>query len=230
MAHLEIGKESLRKLIEEEGKTVLRPMQRAELTPEWSSEDCQTELNTTRMYLRCDGVKVPLMTAEEKKKRRQHIRIKRRRRGRKCKPLTRAQKGTDRAYKYFKVSYFYDEEKKHRYVGVTSGRILRRMSDQIQLSRMEEKIALIDEASWIRNPIEFQGLTLNIGLDFYPLQDNAHKARRHVFGEKSETGEAWVSNLMYIFKHNGYEAAWDIQVSMLSLLRSPQKRAALNQS
>ena len=150
--------------------------------------------------------------------------------------LVGAQKGTDCAYKYFKVGYFYDEEKKYRYVGVTSGnheaagRMLRRMSDPIQLCRMEEKIALVDGAPWIRNPIEFHGLTPNIVLDFYPLQDNAHKARRRVFGEESETGEAWVSNLMYIFKHNGYEAAWDIQVSMLSLLRSPQKRAALNQS
>ena len=37
--HLEISKESLRKLVEEEGKTVLHQMQRAELIPEWSSED-----------------------------------------------------------------------------------------------------------------------------------------------------------------------------------------------
>ena len=172
-------------------------MQRAGLTREWSSEDCQAEQITTRMYLSDDGVKVPLITDEEKRKRRQHIRVKRRRRGRKCKPLLGVQKGTDCAYKNFKVGYFYDEEKKHRYVGVTSGnheaagRMLRRMSDPIQLSRTEEKIALIDGASWIRNPLEFHGLTPNIGLDFYPLQYNAHKTRRRVFGEKSEMGEAW---------------------------------------
>ena len=66
-------------------------------------------------------MKVPLVTDAEKKKRRQTIREKRRRRGRKCRPLPPAKAGADNAYKEFKVGYLYDEEKEHRLVGVTAG-------------------------------------------------------------------------------------------------------------
>ena len=233
-AHLEISKESLRQLVEGEGKSVLRQMQSAELSPSWSSEDCQTEQHVTRVYIGCDGVKVPLVTDEEKKKRRKHIREKRRRRGRKCQPLPRAKIGADCAYKDFKVAYLYDEEKKHRYVGVTSGnheaagRLLRRMSDQIRLPCSDEQVALIDGAPWIRNQIEFHGLTQNIGLDFYHLQENAQKARRLLFGEESEEGQNWVSDLMHTFKHDGYDAAWNTLTATRTRLRSAKKRAAID--
>lgn len=233
-AHLEISKESLRQLVEKEGKAVLRQMQRAELTPDWSSEDCQTEQDVTRVYIGCDGVKVPLVTDEEKKKRRKHIRQKRRRSGRKCRPLPRAKTGADCAYKDFKVAYLYSEDKRHRSVGVTAGnheaagRLLRRMSDQIQLSCSDEQIALIDGAPWIRNQIVFHGLTQNIGLDFFHLQENAQKARRGLFGEESQDGQNWVSDLMHTFKHDGYDAAWNAMVGTRKPLRSRKKRAAID--
>ena len=68
-ARIEISKETLRQLVEAEGRDVQQAMQRAELGPAWSAEDCRTEQQTTRLYLGCDGVKVPLVTDEEKKKR-----------------------------------------------------------------------------------------------------------------------------------------------------------------
>jgi hypothetical protein len=182
-AHIEVSKETLRQLVEGEGNAVLRAMQRGELGPGWSAEDCLTQQQTTRVYLGCDGVKVPIITDEEKKKRRKNIREKRRRRGRKCKPLPRAKVGADNAYKEFRVGYLYDETKQHRYVGVTSGdhkiagRMLRRMSDQVGLRQADECIALIDGAPWIRNEVEFHGLTENIGLDFYHYRTTL---KRHV--------------------------------------------------
>jgi hypothetical protein len=222
----------LRQLVEGEGKAVLRAMQRAEITADWSVEDCTTEQQTTRVYVGCDGVKVPLVTDDEKKKRRRHIRDKRRRRGRKCKPLPPAKTGADCAYKDFKVGYLYDEAKKHRLVGVTSGnheaagRMLRRMSIQVQLGEADEQIALIDGAPWIRNQIEFHGLTRDIGLDFYHLQDNVQKARRGVFGEESEEGKRWVSDLMHTFKHDGYDAAWDNLTTLRTSLRGRRRESA----
>lgn len=236
-AHIEISKESLRQLVEEEGKAVLRQMNRAELTPEWSGEDCKTEQQdseVTRLYIGCDGVKVPLITDEEKKKRRKNIRAKRRKSGRKCKPLPRPKLGADCAYKDFKVAYFYSEEMKHRYVGVSSGnhesagRLLRRMGDQLQLGAVAEKIALIDGAPWIRNQIEYHGLTSDIGLDFYHLQDNAQKARRVLYGEESQEGSQWVGNLMHSFKHEGYDGAFEVLTATRAPLRSTKKRAAIN--
>jgi hypothetical protein len=233
-AHVRISKESLRQLVEAEGKSVLRQLQQGELRPNWTSEDCRIEEGPARLYLGCDGVKVPLVTDEEKKKRRQGIHAKRRRRGRRCKPLPRLRQGADCAYKDFKVAYLYDESKRYRYVGVSAGnheaagRLMQRMGEHVELSRVEEKIALIDGAPWIRNQIEFHGLTENIGLDFYHLQDNAQKAKLSVFGEDSEAGKTWVGNLMHTFKHQGYSAAWDLLVQTRSSLRSTSKRTAID--
>ena len=100
-----MSKETLRQLVEAEGRSVLGQMANGALMPSWSSVDCATDQETTRLYIGCDGVKVPLVTEEEKRKRRKGLREKRRRRGRKCKPLPRAKTGADCAYKDFKVAY-----------------------------------------------------------------------------------------------------------------------------
>jgi hypothetical protein len=232
-AHIEVSKETLRQIVEGEGRAVLRAMQQSQLSPEWSSEDCVTDQQTRRVYLGCDGVKVPLVTNDEKKKRRQHLRDKRRRKGRKCKPLPRAKAGSDNAYKEFKVGYLYDEQKKHRWVGVTSGnheaagRMLRRMGQQVRFLQADQRVALVDGAPWIRNQIEFHGLTSDIGLDFYHLQDYAQKTRRVVFGEDSEEGRRWLGELMHTLKHDGYDAAWDKLTAWRGPLRGV-KRAAAN--
>jgi hypothetical protein len=231
-AHVCISKESLRQLVEGEGKAVLRSLQRSQLCPAWSARDCTTEQGTRRVYIGCDGVKVPLVTDGEKQKRRKAIRQKRRLRGRKCKPLPRAKVGADHAYKEFKVGHLYDESKQNRLVGITSGnheatgRMLRRMSHQIALETADERVALIDGAPWIRNQIEYHGLTQNIGLDFYHLQDYAQKTRRVVFGEESEEGKLWLSNLMHTFKHDGCDAAWDLLTEWQKPLRGRKREAA----
>lgn len=234
-AHLDLNKETLRQLVEAEGKAAQKAMQRGELSPAWSASECRSEQGATRVYAGCDGVKVPLITEEEKQKRRAKVREKRRRGGRKCKPLPRLSPGADCAYKDFKVGYLYDETKEHRLVGVTAGnheaagRMLRRMGLQVGLAQADERIALIDGAPWIRNQFELHGLVDAIGLDFYHLRENAQKARRVIFGEDSPAGHAWLDTLMHTFKHDGYDAAWDLLASQRAALRSPSKRAAANQ-
>lgn len=231
-AHIQVSKETLRQLVEAEGNSVLKAMQRSELAPDWSAADCTTEQGVGRIYLGCDGVKVPLVTDAEKKKRRQNVREKRKRRGRKCKPLPKLKAGADNAYKEFKVGYVYDERKRHRWVGVTAGnheaagRMLRRMGQQVDFSHADERVALIDGAPWIRNQIEFHNLTSDIGLDFYHLQDYAQKTRRVVFGEDSDAGSRWVSDLMHTFKHEGYDAAWDRLAAWQKPLRGAKRTAA----
>jgi hypothetical protein len=234
-AHLDLGKESLRQLVEAEGRAVQQAMQQATLTPAWSATDCRTAQDTTRVYAGCDGVKVPLITDAEKQKRRMKVKAKRRRCGHKCAPLPRAKPGADNAYKEFKVGYLYDEDKAHRYVGITAGnheaagRMLHRMSDQISLPAAEERIGLIDGAPWIRNQFEMHDLLTALGLDFYHLQENAQKARRVVFGDTSEDGQTWLRDIMHTFKHTGYHAAWDQLTAWRGTLRSPTKRAAAQQ-
>lgn len=232
-AHIEVSKETLRRLVEGEGRAVVQAMRRAELSPDWSAADCTTAQGTTRVYVGCDGVKVPLITDVEKRKRRQAVREKRRRRGRKCQPLPPAKAGADNAYKEFKVGHLYNEQKDRRLVGVTAGnheaagRMLKRLADQVELSQAGEKVALIDGAPWIRNQIEFHGLTSDIGLDFWHLQDYAQKTRRVVFGEESGEGQTWLRDTMHRFKHDGYDAAYDQLIAWRGPLRGV-KRAAAN--
>ena len=214
-AHIEISKEQLRQVIEAEGKSVVGKMRRGELTPSWSAEDCRTEDGTTRVYLGCDGVKVPLVTDEEKRKRRSKIREKRSRRGRKCKPLPRLKRGADQSYKEFRIAVLYDEFQKYRYVSGISGnheatgRMMRRMGLEINLANADQKIANVDGAPWIRNQIELHGLVDAVGLDYFHLRDNAQKSRRIVFGEESEQGKQWADALMSTFYTEGYDQAWD---------------------
>jgi hypothetical protein len=233
-AHLSISKEALRQLIEGEGKVVLRALQRGVLEPDWTAEECRTPEGVSRLYLGCDGVNVPLVTEEEKQKRRTKIRQKRRQRGRKCRALPRAKTGADQSYKEFRVANFYDETMDHRYVGATSGdheaagRLMQRMASQVDLPQAQEKVANVDGAPWIRNQIEFHGLVDAIGLDFYHLRENLQKSRRIVFGEDSPAGKTWLDELMHTFRHEGYDAAWDRLVAWRSTVRSPVKRAEVN--
>lgn len=234
-ARIDVSKETLRQLIESEGKAVARAMQQAELEPDWTAEDCQTDQETSRVYLGCDGVKVPLVTDDEKKKRRQKVRQKRQRRGGRCQPLPRAKAGSDNAYKEFRVGYLYDQTKTRRYVNVTAGnhevagRMLRRMSEQVHWSRAEETIANIDGAPWIRNQIEFHGLTGNIGLDFYHLRDYAQKTRRAVFGEDGESAEAgqdWLNETMHTFRHDGFDVGLEQLTDWRRGLRGKKRQSA----
>jgi hypothetical protein len=233
-ARVAVNKETLRQLIEAEGRAARRALAGAELDLKWSAQDCRTEEGTTRLYVGCDGVKIPVITESEKLLRRTRVLQKRRRCGRKRRPLPRRKSGSDSAYKEFKVAYLYDEAKAHRVVGVTAGnheaagRLLRRLGDQVELPKAQERIANMDGAPWIRNQIELHGLAEAIGLDFYHLQDNAQKARRAVFGEEAEEGKTWLHDLMHTFKHAGYDQAWEKLVAWRATLRR-RARAAANQ-
>jgi hypothetical protein len=231
-AHLMVSKETLRKLIEEEGRAVLKAQQRGELSPDWEAQDCQAENGKSRVYLGSDGVMVPLVTDAEKQKRRAKIKDQRKKRGRKCQPLPPRKEGADQAYKEFKLGVLYDEEQKRRFVNATSGdhavagRMLQRMATQIGLSQADEKIGIADGSPWIRNEIELYGLVDHLGLDYYHLKENVQKARLTVYGHDSAAGQAWRNEIMGLFHEHGYEAAWDRLVAWRSTLRGGKREAA----
>lgn len=231
-AHLTVSKETLRKLIEEEGKAVLKAQQRGELAPDWEAKDCQTEHKKSRVYLGCDGVMVPLVTDTEKQKRRAKVKAKRQKKGRRCRPLPPRKAGADQAYKEFKLGVLYDEEQKRRYVGATSGdhavcgRMLQRMATQVGLSKADEKIGLADGSPWIRNEIELYGLVDHLGLDYYHLKENVQKARLAVYGAENAEGQTWRNEIMGLFHERGYAAAWDQLVAWRSTLRGGKREAA----
>ena len=184
------------------------------------------------MYLGSDGVKVPLVTDEEKQARRQKVKQKRRRCGQKRQPLPRAKPGADQRYKEFKIVTYYDEAQEHRHVSVTqgdhqvAGAMMRRDASRIRLDMADDKVAVVDGAEWIRKQIEGQSLPMDvIELDFYHLADNVHKARRVVYGEES-AGQEWASGVLHTAKHEGYEALRDGLVAWKQGLRGAKKRKA----
>ena len=86
-AQVKLSGETLRGLVEAEGKRVLQAQRSGRLPVDWSATDCRTESGATRVYLGSDGVMVPLVTDTEKTARRQKVKEKRRRSGEKTQPL-----------------------------------------------------------------------------------------------------------------------------------------------
>jgi len=239
-AQITLSGEQLRLVVEAEGRHVQAVQQAAVLKTAWTAADCQvaqedrTVTEITRVYTGCDGVMVPVITQAEKLKRRSKVKEKRRKCGQKRRPLPPLRKGADRAWKEFKVVYFYDEDLRHQHVAVThlnhlaAGRLMRREADRLGFRQATERVANVDGAPWIREQLQFHLAELDgLGLDFYHLSENVHRARRIVFGEKSIEGKAWVDEVLHQFKHEGYDAVWEQLVQWrVQLGRSSKKRQA----
>jgi hypothetical protein len=255
-AQITLSEELLRQVVEAEGKAVLAAEQAGTLTLTWTAADCAvpataetptapvapgTVAAPTRVYLGADGVKVPLVTDAEKHTRRTKVKQKRRRRGRKCRPLPKAKRGADQRYKEFKLVTFYDQTQAHRQVAVTrgdcevAGTLMRRDAGRIRLDQASDKVALVDGADWIKNQIAKQSLPMDaVGLDFYHLADNVHKARRAVYGEEEAgaaepPGQQWAAAVLHLAKHEGYAALRDRLVAWKKELRGTKRRQAAEQ-
>jgi hypothetical protein len=232
-AQVRLSGETLRVLVEAEGKRVLQAQRSGQLGVDWSALDCRTEQGTTRVYFGSDGVTVPLVTDAEKQSRRQEVKQKRRRRGKKARPLPPRKVGSDQRYKEFKIIAYYDETQEHRIVCGTrgdhevAGRLMRREAARIRLDLADEKVGNVDGSPWIRNEVQRQSLPLDaLGLDFYHLGENAHKARREIYGEEDEAGKRWVGEVLHKFKHDGYEGVWQELLKWRVGLRRGQRKAA----
>ncbi len=243
-AQVRLSGELLRQVVEAEGQAVQKAARKGQLPLDWTAADCQAHgpdgqpTGQTRVYLGADGVKVPVVTAAEKQRRRNKTKAKRRQGGKKCRPLPRGKAGADQSYKEFKIVTFYDDTQKHRLVSVTSGdcevagRLMRRDAARLRLDLADDKVAVVDGADWIRNQIKKQSLPLDaLGLDFYHLADYVHKTRRVVYGEeeaadKTAPGNAWATARLHTAKHQGYQVLHDELVQWQAGLRGRKKRAA----
>lgn len=223
-AQLRLSGELLRQIVEAEGKAVQRAAEAGRLPVDWDASDCPAldadgqPTEQTRVYLGSDGVMVPVITQPEKERRRTTIKAKRRRRGRKCRPLPRARKGADGPFKEFKIVTLYDDQAAHRLVSVTrgdcqvAGQLMRRDGGRVGLDKADDKVGMVDGSEWIKNQIQRHSIPLDaLGLDFYHLAENVHKARRAVYGEEDPQdtqapGNAWAAGVLHTAKHQGYAA------------------------
>jgi len=237
-AQIEMGVEPLRQLVEAEGRRVLEAQRTRAIPPAFTAADCQVpdQPDQTRMYAGADGVMVPLVTDAEKRKRRETTLEKRRAReaaGRKLNPLPPRRAGSDLPYKEFKTITFYDQANEHRHIVLSRtkrtsvGTLLKREAARLKFDQADERIGVVDGASWIPPQFEQAALRLDgLGLDFYHLSENVHRCRRATFGENSTAGTAWADALLHTFKHDGYEAAREQLLAWRTTLRGKKRAAA----
>jgi hypothetical protein len=231
LAQIRISPERLRVIAEREGRRVLEVTAAGGLPASFLAGDCETAPNgPTRLYTGVDGVKVPMVTAEEKAKRRRN-------RGKKrvgSRPR-RMRRGADNRYKEFKIATFYDESNDHRQVAVTSGdhqvlgRLVRREASRLRLTDADEKIAVVDGADWIRNQLNRNVPVLDaIVLDFYHLSEHLWSAANSGLGQESEPAKTFAGKLLHLAKHEGVAALLAEIESMRKSLRGATKRQALS--
>jgi len=221
-ASIVMAEETLRLVVESEGKAVLEAAREEQLEIDFSAAQCKTATPSgeviSRVYTSCDGVMTPVTTAAEKQKRRATVLRKRaekpRNPGQKRPRLPAVKAGSDQRYKQMYLTAFYDQDQEHRLVSVTHqdhrglGKLLQRDAARLRLAAADERVGLVDGAVCLRNHMEGLGLTA-VGLDFYHFSEHVHQGRRETFGEESAAGKQWTTEVLHTARHEGYEPLWD---------------------
>lgn len=232
LAQLDISSSVVRQIVEHEGSELSRAQHKSQTGPDFKAEDCTAKTLITGT----DGVMVPLVTQEQKLKRRKTQAAKRKKEKRKSTAkASRPRKGSDGPYKEFKVVAFYDKDKTHQYVVGTSGnhkiagRIMRRVGQKLDISQAQTKYSVSDGASWILKQynIQLPMLDENI-LDFYHFRDHVTGASYVLFGEGSKEALAWKEQMMEVARNQGSLVMLDRLGECLRNLTDDDKRQELD--
>jgi hypothetical protein len=239
-AQLTISPETLRQVVEQEGRLVVEQQNHGQLELDWTAADCQTARpdggRVSRVYLSSDGVLLPMITRGEKRLRRQKIKERRKALGSSgLGRLPALGPGADQGFKEFKLVTLYDQEREHRVVMGTrgdhrqAGRMMRRMAGAVHLREAQESVAVIDGAEWIARQIDknvpyLSGLTL----DFYHLSQHVHQARMGLWGQESAEGKTWAGDLLHRARHEGYGPLWEDLVDLRAKTRGPARRGVID--
>lgn len=232
LAQIRISPERLRRIVEQEGQKVLQAQSKGQIAICLTPDRCKIAPDgPTRVYIGVDGVKVPMVTAQEKLKRRQRRGPKppgSRRRGMRC--------GADNPYKEFKIATFYDPSNTYRHVVATAGdhhvlgQLVRRQAMRLGLNRFDQKIGLADGADWIHHELSIQIPTLDeLILDFYHFGEHVWLASNTCFGLNSVKAACWASESLQVAKDQGGTELLLRLASQRKALRSPGKRKALQE-
>jgi len=230
-AQLSLSGGTVRTVVENQGGAVLAQQRSETLRPGFTAADCTCETLITGT----DGVMVPLVTEQQKRKRRQTESAERmrQRRGSTAK-AGRPRRGSDGPYKEFKVLAFYDPDKKHCHVVGTAGnhealgRLMRREAGRLQLGRAKVKYAVTDGADWIANQYRRQLPMLDEHiLDYYHLREHVIAASYVLYGEGTKKAENWREDMMGCVWEQGSLVMLHRLGPYLRWRRSGPKREAL---
>ena len=232
LAQLDISSSVVRQIVEHEGSKLSRAQHKSQTGPDFKAEDCTDKTLITGT----DGVMVPMVTQEQKLKRRktQAAKCKKEKRKSTAK-ASRPRKGSDGPYKEFKVVAFYDKDKTHQYVVGTSGnhkiagRIMRRVGQKLDISQAQTKYSVSDGAGWILKQynIQLPMLDENI-LDIYHFREHVTGASYVLFGEGSKEALAWKEEMMEVAKNQGSLVMLDRLAECLKDLTDDDKRQELD--
>ena len=232
LAQIRMSPERLRMIVEKEGQKVWQAQSKGHIETSLTPEKSKTApKGPSRVYIGADGVKVPMITADEKLKRRK-------KRGPKRKGSRRRvmRAGADNRYKEFKIATFYDQSNEYRQVVATAGdhqvlgRLVRRQAIRLGLNQFDQRLAIADGADWIYNQLTDKIPTLDeFILDFYHLSEHIWLACNTCFGVGSEKAACFALELLHLAKHEGITEILSILASERKALRSPGKRKALEE-
>ena len=199
-AQLSLCGRVIRQIAETEGRAVLAAQRRGALRPGFTAADCTDRT----MITGADGVMVPLVTEQQKCKRRRTEATQRAATGRASTARAgRPKRGSDGAYKEFKIVSFYDPDKSHCHVAGTAGnhealgRLMRREAGRLRLGEAQRKYAVTDGAEWIANQYrqKLPMLEEHI-LDYYHLQEHVIQTSHVLYGEGTRKARAWQDDMM----------------------------------
>ena len=213
-AQLTLSEDRIRRVVEAEGRTVIRAQRSGELGASFTAKDCPDGVMATGT----DGVHVPLVPETQKAKRRRTEASKRLAEGRRStRRPGRPKKGANGEYKEAKVLVFYNQSKSNKHVVATMGdcnalgKMMHREGRKVKLRQATFSYSVADGAPWIDRQYRqhLPMLDANI-LDWYHLKEHVVEASHAVYGESSPKAKAWQEKML--------DAAW-AQGSLVMLHR-----------
>jgi hypothetical protein len=199
-AQVTISSSAMRELVKREGRRAETAIGQGRYGPGWTVLDWTEQTLITG----ADGVMVPMVTEQQKRKRRAAESKRRKEQGRKstARPW-RPRTGSDGPYKEFKIVSFYDSDKAHMYaVGASGdhaalGRLMRREASQLKIDQARHKYSVTDGAEWIARQYAKQlpMLEENI-LDYYHLREHVTLVGQALYGEGTAAARSWREDMM----------------------------------
>ncbi len=230
-AQLSIGGGTVREIVENQGRGVIAAQRSGSLPPAFTAAACTAQT----LIAGTDGVMVPMVTEEQKQKRRETESAQRIKQGRSSTaPVGRPKQGSDGPYQEFKLVAFYDPDKSHCHVVGTAGDceaaggLMRREARRLRLTHAKVKYAVSDGAEWIAHQYRRQ-LPMLDGhiLDYYHLREHVVQTSHVLYGEGTQKAELWREEMMGCVWEQGSLVMLDRLGSYRRRHRSGPKREAL---
>lgn len=199
-AQVRLNAETIRTLVEAQGRRVLRAQRTGSVRPGFTAADCTDQTLITG----ADGVMVPLVTEQQKRKRRQTEAARRTRQGRKSTAHRgRPRRGSDGAYQEYKIVSFYDPDKSHCHVVGTAGnhealgRLMRQEASRLRFGQAKVKYAVTDGAEWIARQYRHKLPMLDEHiLDYYHLREHVIATSQALYGDDTAKARTWQQDMM----------------------------------